>query len=55
MLKLFHRATRRLCGEEFEAKSMTEETTKPLDAAQGKPTDFIREAVAEDLRTGRFN
>jgi glutaminyl-tRNA synthetase len=26
---------------------MTEETTKP--------TDFIREAVAEDLRTGRFN
>jgi len=34
---------------------MTEETTKPFDAAQGKPTDYIREAVAEDLRTGRFN
>ncbi len=34
---------------------MTEETTKALDSAQGKPTDYIREAVAEDLRTGRFN
>ncbi|HEY9528471.1 MAG TPA: glutamine--tRNA ligase/YqeY domain fusion protein [Anaerolineales bacterium] len=34
---------------------MTEETTKPFDAAQGKPTDYIREAVAEDLKTGRFN
>lgn len=34
---------------------MTEETTKPFDSAQDKPTDFIREAVAEDLRTGRFN
>ena len=34
---------------------MTEETTRPFDYAQGKPTDYIREAVAEDLRTGRFN
>ena len=34
---------------------MTEETTQALDSAQGKPTDYIREAVAEDLRTGRFN
>ena len=34
---------------------MTEETTKPFDPAHGKPTDFIREAVTEDLRTGRFN
>ena len=34
---------------------MTEETTKSFDSAQDKPTDFIREAVAEDLRTGRFN
>jgi glutaminyl-tRNA synthetase len=34
---------------------MTEETTKPFDAAEGRPTDFIHEAVAEDLRTGRFN
>ena len=34
---------------------MNEETTKPYDPAEGKPTDFIREAVAEDLRTGRFN
>ena len=34
---------------------MTEETTKPFDPAHGKPTDFIREAVAEDLRTGRFH
>src|SRR6266498_4166123 len=33
---------------------MTEET-KPFDTAQGKSTDFIREAVADDLRTGRFN
>ena len=28
---------------------------EPFDNAQGKPIDFIREAVAEDLRTGRFN
>ena len=34
---------------------MTAETTKPFAAAEGKPTDFIHEAVAEDLRTGRFN
>jgi glutaminyl-tRNA synthetase len=34
---------------------MTEDTTKPLDPVEGKPTDFIREAVAEDLRTGRFD
>ncbi|HET6598048.1 MAG TPA: glutamine--tRNA ligase/YqeY domain fusion protein [Anaerolineales bacterium] len=34
---------------------MTEETTKPFDSAQDRPTDFIREAVADDLRTGRFN
>ena len=34
---------------------MTEETNKALDSAQGKPTDYIRAAVAEDLRTGRFN
>jgi glutaminyl-tRNA synthetase len=34
---------------------MTKETTKPFDAAEGRPTDFIHEAVAEDLRTGRFN
>jgi glutaminyl-tRNA synthetase len=34
---------------------MTEETTKPFDPVEGRPTDFIREAVAEDLRTGRFN
>ena len=32
---------------------MTEET-KPFDPAPGRPTDFIREAVAEDLRAGRF-
>ncbi|HET9590994.1 MAG TPA: glutamine--tRNA ligase/YqeY domain fusion protein [Anaerolineales bacterium] len=31
------------------------EETRPFDPAQGKPTDFIREAVAEDLRTGRIN
>jgi glutaminyl-tRNA synthetase len=34
---------------------MTEDTTKQLDPVEGKPTDFIREAVAEDLRTGRFD
>ena len=28
---------------------------EPLDNVQGKPIDFIREAVAEDLQTGRFN
>ena len=33
---------------------MTEET-KPFEPTQGRYTDFIREAVAEDLRTGRFN
>ena len=33
---------------------MTEEI-KPIEPAQGRYTDFIREAVAEDLRTGRFN
>jgi glutaminyl-tRNA synthetase len=33
---------------------MTEETTKPFDHAPGRPTDYIREAVAEDLRTGRY-
>ncbi|MDP3185943.1 MAG: glutamate--tRNA ligase family protein, partial [Anaerolineales bacterium] len=26
-----------------------------MDSEANKPTDFIREAVAEDLRTGRFN
>jgi glutaminyl-tRNA synthetase len=36
-----------VCCESLEANTMTEETTKP--------TDFIREAVAEDLKTGRFN
>jgi glutaminyl-tRNA synthetase len=40
---------------------MTSDETKPTDTAshdvdnQDKPTDFIREAVAEDLNTGRFN
>ena len=40
---------------------MTPDETKPTDTAshdvdnQDKPTDFIREAVAEDLNTGRFN
>jgi glutaminyl-tRNA synthetase len=33
----------------------TDETNKPYASAQDKPTDFIREAVAEDLSTGRFN
>jgi glutaminyl-tRNA synthetase len=28
---------------------------EPFDNAQDKPIDFIREAVAEDLQTGRFN
>lgn len=28
---------------------------EPFDNVQGKPTDFIREAVAEDLKSGRFN
>ena len=28
---------------------------EPLDNVQGKSIDFIREAVAEDLQTGRFN
>src|SRR5688572_2902002 len=32
---------------------MTDET-KPIDTAPSKPTDYIREAVAEDLRTGRY-
>jgi glutaminyl-tRNA synthetase len=30
------------------------ETPKPIDLAQGKHSNFITEAVAEDLRTGRF-
>ena len=30
-------------------------TINPSSPAEGRPTDFIREAVAEDLRTGRFN
>lgn len=40
---------------------MTDETNKPYASAppeedkQDRPTDFIREAVAEDLNTGRFN
>ncbi len=34
---------------------MNPEESKPFDPAQGRPVDFIREAVAEDLRTGRFN
>ncbi|MDP1716266.1 MAG: glutamine--tRNA ligase/YqeY domain fusion protein [Anaerolineales bacterium] len=33
---------------------MSDEETNPFDPAQGKPTDFIREAVAEDLKNGRF-
>lgn len=28
---------------------------EPFDPAQGTPTDFIREAVKEDLKNGRFN
>ncbi|HJR79012.1 MAG TPA: glutamine--tRNA ligase, partial [Anaerolineales bacterium] len=32
---------------------MTEET-KPFDPAPSRPTDFIREAVADDLRAGRY-
>lgn len=34
---------------------MATDETKPYESAQDKPTDFIREAVAEDLKTGRFN
>ena len=34
---------------------MTDETNKSLDSTQDKPTDFIREAVAEDLASGRFD
>jgi glutaminyl-tRNA synthetase len=30
-------------------------TINPSSPAEGRPTDFIREAVTEDLRTGRFN
>jgi glutaminyl-tRNA synthetase len=33
----------------------TNETPKPFDDAQDRPSNFIIEAVAEDLRTGRFN
>ena len=28
---------------------------EPFDPAQGTPTDFIRAAVKEDLKNGRFN
>ena len=31
---------------------MSDEETNPQD---NRPTDFIREAVAEDLKSGRFN
>jgi glutaminyl-tRNA synthetase len=34
---------------------MTDETNRPYASAQDRPTDFIREAVAEDLETGRFH